>query len=127
MDPGSRGVAAYVLAGEQPPAVDGSDLAGDTVDAAAGQVTEDSPQPIRRAISRRIDTAILVVALVAGAALRLIDLGRVGLNSDEAVYAAQSASLAAVESEQSSKTCLQARMQGSAQPARARSQRLIHS
>jgi hypothetical protein len=38
--------------------------------------------------------SLLVVALALGAALRFIDLGKVGLNSDEAVYAAQAASLA---------------------------------
>lgn len=37
---------------------------------------------------------VLAVALVAGAALRFVGLNRVGLNSDEAVYAAQAASLA---------------------------------
>lgn len=35
-----------------------------------------------------------ISAVVLSVALRMIDLGRVGLNSDEAVYAAQSASLA---------------------------------
>lgn len=38
-------------------------------------------------------TIVLIVALASGAALRLIGLGAVGLNSDEAVYAGQGASL----------------------------------
>lgn len=42
----------------------------------------------------RASTVVLVVALVSGAALRLVGLGSVGLNSDEAVYAGQGASLA---------------------------------
>ncbi len=37
---------------------------------------------------------VLAAALAGGAALRFVGLGRVGLNSDEAVYAAQAASLA---------------------------------
>jgi hypothetical protein len=37
---------------------------------------------------------VLAIALIGGSILRLIDLSRVGLNSDEAVYAGQAASLA---------------------------------
>jgi hypothetical protein len=55
-------------------------------------------QPRRRSAHLRrlpsASTGVLVTALGAAAALRLTDLGAVGLNSDEAVYAAQSASLA---------------------------------
>jgi hypothetical protein len=40
------------------------------------------------------ERVVLATALVAGSILRLVDLGRVGLNSDEAVYAGQAASLA---------------------------------
>src|SRR4051795_4354551 len=36
----------------------------------------------------------LIIVVIVAAALRLIDLNRVGLNSDEAVYAGQAASLA---------------------------------
>ncbi|MHB1802703.1 MAG: ArnT family glycosyltransferase, partial [Actinomycetes bacterium] len=41
-----------------------------------------------------VDMMLLTVAIVVGALLRLVRLGAVGLNSDEAVYAAQAASLA---------------------------------
>ncbi|HEY3535102.1 MAG TPA: glycosyltransferase family 39 protein, partial [Pedococcus sp.] len=41
-----------------------------------------------------VEAALLVLALTVGGALRFIGLGAVGLNSDEAVYAAQAASLA---------------------------------
>jgi hypothetical protein len=40
------------------------------------------------------DTVWLAVAVICASALRMINLGGVGLNSDEAVYASQSASLA---------------------------------
>ena len=40
-----------------------------------------------------LDHGMLAVALLAGTVLRVAQLGRVGLNSDEAVYAGQSASL----------------------------------
>ncbi len=40
------------------------------------------------------DLAILATALISGSILRFLDLGRIGLNSDEAVYAGQAASLA---------------------------------
>ena len=40
-----------------------------------------------------LDHGMLAVALLAGTILRVAQLGRVGLNSDEAVYAGQSASL----------------------------------
>lgn len=42
----------------------------------------------------RLDVILMAIALVGGTVLRLYDLGRVGLNSDEAVYAGQAASLA---------------------------------
>ncbi|MCW2621960.1 MAG: phospholipid carrier-dependent glycosyltransferase, partial [Frankiales bacterium] len=41
-----------------------------------------------------LDRVLLVLALVVGAVLRLTDLGAVGLNSDEAVYSSQAASVA---------------------------------
>lgn len=41
-----------------------------------------------------VSLGVTLAALVLGGALRLVALGRVGLNSDEAVYAAQAASLA---------------------------------
>jgi 4-amino-4-deoxy-L-arabinose transferase-like glycosyltransferase len=41
----------------------------------------------------RPDLILLALAVVAGAAVRLIGLGSVGLNSDEAVYASQAGSL----------------------------------
>lgn len=44
--------------------------------------------------SRAVEIAVLVAAIVVGAVLRFVNLGGVGLNSDEAVYAAQSGSLA---------------------------------
>lgn len=52
--------------------------------------------PVAGSSRRRPDGSSLVlgVAVVVAALLRMLDLGRVGLNSDEAVYAAQSASLA---------------------------------
>lgn len=66
-----------------------------------------SPHPLPRVVDRPRRSAILTatrwltlhrttlaVALAGGAVLRLVDLGRVGLNSDEAVYASQGASLA---------------------------------
>jgi hypothetical protein len=43
---------------------------------------------------RHRDVGLLGVAVAVGATLRLFDLDRIGLNSDEAVYAGQSASLA---------------------------------
>lgn len=48
----------------------------------------------RTLLHRRPDVPVLFVALAGGAALRLVGLGAVGLNSDEAVYAAQAGSLA---------------------------------
>ncbi|HZC53476.1 MAG TPA: glycosyltransferase family 39 protein, partial [Mycobacterium sp.] len=66
--------------------------------AAAGVATRPGPAVarIRNGIRARMTLARsgLLVALVVGAVLRLIDLGRVGLNSDEAVYAGQAASMA---------------------------------
>lgn len=47
-----------------------------------------------RVSGRAVDLGVLVVALVVGSWLRLADLGGVGVNSDEAVYAGQAASLA---------------------------------
>src|SRR5262249_36324088 len=41
-----------------------------------------------------LDGRVPATALMGGSVLRLVDLGRVGLNSDEAVYAGQAASLA---------------------------------
>jgi len=41
-----------------------------------------------------IDGTLLALAVGGGALLRLVDLGGIGLNSDEAVYASQAASLA---------------------------------
>lgn len=43
---------------------------------------------------RTFDLGVLALAVVVGTGLRVVDLGAVGLNSDEAVYAGQSASLA---------------------------------
>jgi 4-amino-4-deoxy-L-arabinose transferase-like glycosyltransferase len=48
----------------------------------------------RRSRAEIIDLTLVAVALVGGSLLRFIDLGSVGLNSDEAVYAGQAASLA---------------------------------
>jgi len=48
--------------------------------------------PVTR--GRAIDLGVLALALVVGTALRVVALGAVGLNSDEAVYASQAASLA---------------------------------
>ncbi|PZS34578.1 MAG: hypothetical protein DLM61_03360, partial [Pseudonocardiales bacterium] len=47
-----------------------------------------------RVLRRVMPYLLAISAVVLSVALRMIDLGRVGLNSDEAVYAAQSASLA---------------------------------
>ena len=44
--------------------------------------------------SRLIDGGVLALALILGVALRFAQLGAVGLNSDEAVYSGQAASLA---------------------------------
>jgi 4-amino-4-deoxy-L-arabinose transferase-like glycosyltransferase len=50
---------------------------------------------LRRVLAHlRVDRILLALALVGGSVLRIVGLGTVGLNSDEAVYAAQSASLA---------------------------------
>lgn len=43
---------------------------------------------------RFVEVTVLAAAVAAGAALRFVNLGGTGLNSDEAVYAAQSGSLA---------------------------------
>ncbi len=43
---------------------------------------------------RAIDLVVLALAVVVGTVLRVIQLGTVGLNSDEAVYSGQSAALA---------------------------------
>lgn len=63
---------------------------------AAGTVTTRLSAAVGQVAGLRIGAHGLVLgtALVAGAAVRLVGLGSVGLNSDEAVYAAQSASLA---------------------------------
>ncbi len=50
--------------------------------------------PVLPAAARRLDVGLLGVAVLVASALRLVDLGRIGLNSDEAVYAGQAASLA---------------------------------
>jgi hypothetical protein len=50
--------------------------------------------PARLTLSQRITVRELALTLGVAALLRFIDLGAVGLNSDEAVYAGQSASLA---------------------------------
>jgi len=64
----------------------------DLPDAAQTAVADEpTSRPSRPAL---IDGALLGLALGGGALLRLIDLGGVGLNSDEAVYASQAASLA---------------------------------
>lgn len=47
--------------------------------------------PVTR--DRAIDLGVLALAVVVGTVLRVVELGAVGLNSDEAVYAGQSASL----------------------------------
>ena len=55
-------------------------------------------RPFRRFSGRNSTTVVpLAVILVVGAFLRLIDLGRIGFNSDEAVYASQAASIAGLE------------------------------
>ena len=54
-------------------------------------------EPMRgRVVSRAaaVEMGLLAFAAVSGAVLRFVNLGGVGLNSDEAVYAAQAASLA---------------------------------
>ena len=48
----------------------------------------------RRRLNGAVDALILGVAVVLGTYLRVVDLGSVGVNSDEAVYAGQGASLA---------------------------------
>ena len=48
--------------------------------------------------ARVVDYWVLGVALVVGAVLRVVAIGSVGLNSDEAVYSGQAASLAGNES-----------------------------
>jgi Dolichyl-phosphate-mannose-protein mannosyltransferase len=55
--------------------------------------TERSANLERAARTRAIELGILAVAVLIGTALRVVQLGSVGLNSDEAVYAGQSASL----------------------------------
>ncbi len=50
--------------------------------------------PVLAAGARPVDVGLLGFALLVGGLLRLVELGRVGLNSDEAVYAGQAASLA---------------------------------
>jgi hypothetical protein len=55
--------------------------------------TERSANLEQAARTRAIELGILAVALLIGTALRVVQLGSVGLNSDEAVYAGQSASL----------------------------------
>src|ERR1035437_6962069 len=47
--------------------------------------------PVTR--DRSIDLGVLALAVVVGTVLRVVGLGAVGLNSDEAVYAGQAASL----------------------------------
>jgi hypothetical protein len=55
----------------------------------------DEPIPNAAVPRRKVgDLAVLGVALTLGAVLRFLNLGGVGLNSDEAVYAAQAASMA---------------------------------
>jgi len=49
---------------------------------------------LNAARARWFELAVLAAALAGGGALRFVNLGGVGLNSDEAVYAAQSGSLA---------------------------------
>lgn len=44
--------------------------------------------------ARALDLGVLAVAMLVGTALRVVQLGAVGVNSDEAVYAGQAASLA---------------------------------
>lgn len=56
-----------------------------------------APRPPRvraRRLGRVVDLGMLAVAVVLGTYLRVLDLGSVGVNSDEAVYAGQAASLA---------------------------------
>jgi hypothetical protein len=55
--------------------------------------TERSANLEQAARTRAIEFGILAVAVLIGTALRVVQLGSVGLNSDEAVYAGQSASL----------------------------------
>lgn len=60
---------------------------------------EPSPLPLRRLFlepraGRTTDLTAAVLSVLVGAVLRLADLGAVGLNSDEAVYSGQAASLA---------------------------------
>jgi Dolichyl-phosphate-mannose-protein mannosyltransferase len=55
---------------------------------------ERSATAVLAARGRGVDFGIFSVAMVLGTVLRVIQLGAVGFNSDEAVYAGQSASLA---------------------------------
>ncbi len=48
--------------------------------------------PVTR--GRALDLGVLAVAMLVGTVLRVVQLGAVGVNSDEAVYASQAASLA---------------------------------
>ncbi|HET7899748.1 MAG TPA: glycosyltransferase family 39 protein, partial [Candidatus Nanopelagicales bacterium] len=81
----------------------GSALGGpDALDAPAADRLEVVPGRFEalRALpvsGRAIDLATFGVALVIGSWLRLTDLGSVGVNSDEAVYAGQAASIAGNE------------------------------
>jgi hypothetical protein len=66
----------------------------------AGATTDQLPVDARRAVIDRTDLSpartrlLLLLAAGVGAALRLVNLGTLGLNSDEVVYAGQAAALA---------------------------------
>jgi hypothetical protein len=53
-----------------------------------------SVEEVQAVHGRAIDLGILALAMIVGTVLRVVQLNAVGLNSDEAVYAGQSASLA---------------------------------
>ncbi len=63
-------------------------------DERAGPEEDDAVRETRARRSRVIDISVLVLAVVVGTWLRVASLGSVGVNSDEAVYAGQAASLA---------------------------------
>lgn len=76
----------------------GPELVGpDDLDTPPADRLEVVPSPFdqlrARVSGRAVDLGVLAVALVVGGWLRLADLGGVGVNSDEAVYAGQAASL----------------------------------